>query len=225
MSAVAPAAANSIAQGKSFRRSIVYGSLATPIKKPETDHTHRWTVYVRPYLETEDLTKYIKRVSFKLHESFAQPLRNVDQAPFEVQETGWGEFQIQIRITFQDPNQRAVTLNHHLRLYPPEDMGQLKTSRPVLSEFYDEICFEPATEAMAEVLEESQNESFTPGQGSKALALQQEEAKEIAHYDSVLELIKTQLDEVNAQLRSPASGVASAALPPYPPSRKKTKAS
>jgi len=32
-----------------MKRSIVYGSLAVPIKKPETDHTHRWTVYVRGF--------------------------------------------------------------------------------------------------------------------------------------------------------------------------------
>ncbi len=56
-------------------------------------------------------------------------------------ETGWGEFQIQIKIFFHDPAQRPVTLNHQLRLYPPEDMGQLKTSKPVLSEYYDELVF------------------------------------------------------------------------------------
>lgn len=138
--------------GEVFRRGIVYGSLAVPIKKPETDHTHKWCVYVRG-CNGEDISYYIKRVSFKLHESFAQPIRSavhlsllsynfhldIDEAPFEVNETGWGEFQIQIKITFQDPAQRQVTLNHHLRLYPPEDLGQLKTSRPVLSEFYDEL--------------------------------------------------------------------------------------
>jgi len=65
----------------------------------------------------------------------------VDVGPFEVQETGWGEFQIQIRIAFQDAGQRPVVLQHALRLHPPEDAGQLKTSRPVLSEFYDELVY------------------------------------------------------------------------------------
>jgi len=139
--------------GEKIRRSIVYGSLATPIKKPDSDHTHKWTVYVRGF-NGEDISYYVKRVSFKLHESFAQPIRSIgslcifqgrahyvdlDQHPFEVNETGWGEFQIQIKIIFQDPSQRPLTINHHLRLYPPDDAGQLKTSKPVLSEFYDEI--------------------------------------------------------------------------------------
>lgn len=58
-----------------IKRSVVYGSLAVPIKKPETDHTHRWTIYVRGY-NGEDISYYVKRVSFKLHESFAQPVRS-----------------------------------------------------------------------------------------------------------------------------------------------------
>ncbi len=57
-----------------FKRGIVYGSFATPIKKPDSDHTHKWTVYIRG-LNGEDITYYIKRVSFKLHDSFAQPTR------------------------------------------------------------------------------------------------------------------------------------------------------
>lgn len=69
-------------------------------------------------------------------------LVDIEEAPFEVQETGWGEFQIQIKITFQDPAQRPVTFHHALRLHPSEEEGQVKTSKPVLSEFYDElVCF------------------------------------------------------------------------------------
>ena len=60
---------------EAMRRSIVYGTLAVPIKKPETDHTHRWTVYVRGF-NGEDISYYVKRVSFKLHDSFAQPVRS-----------------------------------------------------------------------------------------------------------------------------------------------------
>lgn len=127
--------------GKVYKRSIIYGTLATPIKKPDTDHTHRWTVFVKSGQNhpADNLTTYIKRISFKLHDSFAQPLRTLEEPPWEVNETGWGEFTIQIKITFVDPNQRPITINHQLKLYPPEDMGQLKTSKPVLSQFYDEI--------------------------------------------------------------------------------------
>lgn len=55
---------------------IVYGSKATPFKKPEGDNTHSWTVYVKipEPVKAEDV---IKRVTFKLHESFATPLRGI----------------------------------------------------------------------------------------------------------------------------------------------------
>jgi YEATS domain-containing protein 4 len=32
----------------------------------------------------------------------------VTQAPFEVEESGWGEFEIQITIYFADPNEKPV---------------------------------------------------------------------------------------------------------------------
>ena len=58
-----------------MRRSIVYGSIATPIKKPESDHTHKWTIYVRGF-HNEDLSTYVKRVVIRLHESFQNPTRS-----------------------------------------------------------------------------------------------------------------------------------------------------
>ena len=61
-------------ENKVYQRSIVCGSVATPIKKPEGDHTHKWTVYVRG-AHDEDISSYIKRVVFRLHESFPNPSR------------------------------------------------------------------------------------------------------------------------------------------------------
>ena len=81
------------------------------------------------------------------------PWLAVESPPFEVTETGWGEFQLNIRIVFQDANQKPLSLVHHLKLYPTEEAGsQLKTSRPVVSEHYEEIIFDPPTAAMAEIL-------------------------------------------------------------------------
>ncbi len=60
---------------KTMARAILYGSIATPIKKPETEHTHKWTIYVRGF-NNEDVSYYVKRVTFKLHESFVEPNRS-----------------------------------------------------------------------------------------------------------------------------------------------------
>lgn len=58
-------------------------------------------------------------------------------------ETGWGEFQIQIKIFFHETGvERPVSLLHNLRLYEAgEDLEtQIKNgSKSVLTEHYDEI--------------------------------------------------------------------------------------
>jgi YEATS domain-containing protein 4 len=44
---------------------------------------------------------------------------DVDKPPFEVTETGWGEFDIQIKIFFvPEANEKPVTFFHHLKLHP-----------------------------------------------------------------------------------------------------------
>lgn len=42
----------------------------------------------------------IKKVVFQLHPSFNNPTRSVEAAPFELTETGWGEFEIGMTVYF-----------------------------------------------------------------------------------------------------------------------------
>lgn len=63
------------------------------------------------------------------------------KAPFQITETGWGEFEAGIRIYFKDSSEQPVDLFHHLRLYPPNSAHQLNPKKPVVSENYDEIVF------------------------------------------------------------------------------------
>ena len=140
-----------------FTFPIIYGNSAVALKKPENDHTHKWTVFVRGF-NNEDISTYVRKVVFKLHESFLQPIRGIinenqcslvlifvviDKFPFEVTETGWGEFQIQIKIFFNETGiEKPVILTHNLRLYEAgEDLETQKANgfRPVLIENYDEI--------------------------------------------------------------------------------------
>ena len=60
-------------------------------------HTHQWCVYVNPY-ENEDLSMFIKKIQFKLHTSYALNTRTCPKPPYEVKETGWGEFDVEICI-------------------------------------------------------------------------------------------------------------------------------
>lgn len=90
-------------------KPIVYGNVARYLgkKREEDGHTHQWTVYVKPY-NNEDMSAYVKKVHFKLHESYANQNRIVVKPPYEITETGWGEFEFVIKIHFIDPNERPV---------------------------------------------------------------------------------------------------------------------
>lgn len=91
-------------QGVIEVKPIVYGneSRAFGKKREEDGHTHQWTVYVKPYLN-EDMQTYVKKIHFKLHESYENPNRIITKPPYSVSETGWGEFEVVIKIYFHDP--------------------------------------------------------------------------------------------------------------------------
>lgn len=96
-------------QGTSIVKPIIYGNTAKYFgqKRHEDGHTHKWSVYVRPYVN-EDIGTWVKKVHFKLHDSYESPTRVVQKPPFEVSETGWGEFELVIKIFFQDTSERPV---------------------------------------------------------------------------------------------------------------------
>ena len=91
-------------QGVTEIKPIVYGNVSRAFgkKREEDGHTHQWTVYVKPY-NNEDMQTYVKKIHFKLHESYENPNRICTKPPYEVSETGWGEFEVVIKIYFHDP--------------------------------------------------------------------------------------------------------------------------
>jgi len=88
-------------------------------------------------------------VVFQLHPSFAQPTRELNEPPFEVTETGWGEFEASIRIIWNDvAGERSTILTHGIRLYPnkapstsADTSAYMNTQVPVVAEKYDEVVF------------------------------------------------------------------------------------
>lgn len=154
-------------------RPIMYGNTTVPLEAADRrrdtppDHTHKWTVFVRDPSGKDDLGYVIKRVVFKLHDTYPQPTRVIEQPPFELTETGWGEFEIQIRILFAScAGEKQLVLHHHLKLHPygPEFQKQLAAgeieltaagvprAQAVQSILYDELVFTEPTEAMLELL-------------------------------------------------------------------------
>lgn len=72
-------------KGVTVVKPIVVGNVSKHFgKKRESDgHTHEWTVYIKPY-HNEDMSSYVKKVHFRLHESYANPNRVVSKPPYEV---------------------------------------------------------------------------------------------------------------------------------------------
>lgn len=141
-------------KGVTLVKPIVYGNVAKFFgkKREEDGHTHQWTVYVRPFVN-EDLSTWIKKVHFKLHDSYPNQNRIVTKPPFEVQETGWGEFEVVIKIYFQDPNERPITIYHILKLFETDPVNKtINVKKNLVSEFYDEIVFQDPSVMMQELL-------------------------------------------------------------------------
>ncbi|VVD02636.1 unnamed protein product [Leptidea sinapis] len=140
-------------KGLTIVKAIVYGNIARYFgkKREEDGHTHQWTVYVKPYAN-EDMSGYVKKVHFKLHESYANPNRIITKPPFELTETGWGEFEIVIKIYFQDPNERPVTLYHILKLFQsPITEGTPQVGRALVIEEKKEKTLEAIKAAQIKV--------------------------------------------------------------------------
>ncbi|XP_071839679.1 YEATS domain-containing protein 4-like [Apostichopus japonicus] len=139
-------------KGITIVKPIVYGNIARYFgkKREEDGHTHHWTLYVKPY-RNEDMSAYVKKIQFKLHESYNNAVRAVTKPPFEITETGWGEFEVIIKIFFVDPNERPVTLYHFLKLFQTETNLMLG-KKTLVSEHYDEMIFQDPTLMMQQLL-------------------------------------------------------------------------
>ena len=95
-------------------------------------------------------------MQFKLHETYTNAARMVEAAPFEVTESGWGEFEVQMKLYFvPEANEKAQTLWHALKLHPyaGDDVEAQRERRdPVVSQNYEEVVFSEPVEAFYEVL-------------------------------------------------------------------------
>ncbi|MES1918088.1 NuA4 histone H4 acetyltransferase complex and the SWR1 complex subunit [Bonamia ostreae] len=118
-------------------KPFVYGSIAFwQGKKARQEKSHKWFVYVRGK-QNEDLGLIIERVEFTLHTSFENPVRVIKRAPFVVEEYGWGEFGIGIRVFFRDKGFPPINLLHNLKLFTKN----IPSRKPVLSEKLDAFVF------------------------------------------------------------------------------------
>jgi len=183
----------------SIVKPIVYGNLARYFgkKREEDGHTHQWTIYVKPY-NNEDMSVYVKRVQFKLHESYANSTRVVLKPPYEVTETGWGEFEIAIKIFFQDPNERPVTVYHLLKLFQSETDIMLGKKQLVV-ELYDEMIFQDPSIMMQQLLNSTR--PLTLGTYKHEVDFDERKEKTLNNILSAKNKIRYEISELNERLK------------------------
>lgn len=139
----------------SVSRPIIYGNTAKKIgdtRPPNApaEHTHLWTIFVRGP-QNEDISYYIKQVVFKLHDTYPNATRVINAPPFELTETGWGEFDINVKIHFvEEANEKVLSFYHRLRLHP-YDMTQPNQDE-IRSIFFDEVVFNEPNEQFFQIL-------------------------------------------------------------------------
>ncbi|QLL32811.1 hypothetical protein HG536_0D03330 [Torulaspora globosa] len=195
----------------SVSRPIIYGNTAKKfgeVRPPNApaEHTHLWTIFVRGP-QNEDISYIIKKVVFKLHDTYPNATRTIEAPPFELTETGWGEFEINIKIHFVDEaNEKMVSFYHHLRLHPYYNIKwePQKPNDEISSIFYDELVFNEPNEEFFKILM-SRPGSLLPSNKTETCVfskqLEQEEIDRInMGIDKVDEEIKELKEKIAKQL-------------------------
>lgn len=159
-------------------------------------------------MDNADISYFIKKVQFKLHDTYPNTLRTVESPPFELEETGWGEFEIQIKLHFvPEANEKMQTYWHPLKLHHYEGDVETKKARRemVKNEQLEEIVFNEPMEPFYDILTGGHESKGKAGKAGKASRLgartaeiplhdtpgnhfsQETEAKE---YDRLVEALK-----------------------------------
>lgn len=143
-----------------------------------------------------------------LHVALANARAAIESPPFEVSESGWGEFEIQLKIFFVgESNEKAVTMFHYLKLHPYNgDEAELELARqqrrPVLSYQYDEVVFNEPTEAMYEILT-SKGTAKLPSRsrGARGEFVEETEQVELDRIGEGQRLVQEQIKMIREKLK------------------------
>jgi YEATS domain-containing protein 4 len=135
--------------------------------------TTGWRVYVRPVPNGPDIRPWLKKVVFVLHETFPNPVRTIENYPFELEESGYGGFIILVKLYFQPiASEKQQQRSHFLQLDPYGDeamMAEQAKLGMVRSEVVEFIEFNEPTEGLWDELtsENQWNYLMSGGRGSK----------------------------------------------------------
>lgn len=153
-------------KGTQVSRPFVYGTTARPfdsVKNPKPDgvpdnHTHSWTAFLKGVDDT-DITYWLSKVQFKLHDSYKDGPRMIHGEygkPFVIHETGWGEFEIAIKMHYvQESGEKPHTVYHNLKLHAfgnDDEQKVQKENGEIRSWVYEEQIFNEPFEHFFDIL-------------------------------------------------------------------------
>ena len=171
-----PAATSKRVRGIKLTRHFIIGNEAHVLPHPNypdpppEGHTKGWKVYVRPLPNGPDITTWLKKVQFKLHHTYADSSRTIESSSmidptnncakkdisFEVAETGYGEFSVEIRLYFApESGEKAVYREHYLTLSAYGDEKQKarqEKDNVVIAERLETIEFNEPTSDFAKIM-------------------------------------------------------------------------
>ncbi|XP_034943171.1 protein AF-9 [Chelonus insularis] len=79
-------------------------------------YTHDWELYVRG-ADNTDISHYVEKVVFHLHETFPKPKRILKEPPYEVKESGYAGFMIPIDIWLKNKDEpKRIQIQYDLHL-------------------------------------------------------------------------------------------------------------
>lgn len=80
---------------------------------------YEWHCLLRSGVDpNEDMSYFIEKVEFVLHDSFENSKQIVSKPPFEISEKGYGEFELVLKIYWKDKDEKPLTISHFVQLKP-----------------------------------------------------------------------------------------------------------
>ncbi|KAF9283799.1 YEATS domain-containing protein 2 [Mortierella alpina] len=119
-----PAPLDTVGSRFYVKRRMVVGNVSKYLPEDKRDprlkeFPYKWMIYVDGTPKPEDVTAYISKVEFHLHESYKpNHIVTVSEPPFHLSRYAWGETQIKVRLFFHDARNKPVEVYHRLALDP-----------------------------------------------------------------------------------------------------------
>ncbi|KAG0243425.1 YEATS domain-containing protein 2 [Mortierella sp. GBA43] len=130
-----PAPLDTVGSRFYVKRRIVVGNVSKFIPEEKRDprlkdFPYKWMIYVDGTPKPDDITAYVSKVEFYLHESYKpNDFITVSEPPFHLSRYAWGETQIKVRMFFHDSRNKPVEVYHRLAVHGRERHVDLELDR------------------------------------------------------------------------------------------------